>query len=95
MRDSICSGVARSRASWIISGDTTLQTVKPEQTFVPAVIDAMPDPDPAPRHKPTRRRRRGKASTVELEVDGITVKIGCGADAGTISAVITALRETR
>ena len=71
------------------------ETAKPEQTFVPAVIDAMSDPDPAPRNKPARRRRRSKASTVELEVDGITVKIGCGADAGTISAVITALRETR
>lgn len=70
------------------------ETAQPEATFVPAVIDAMPDLDPAPR-KPARRRRRSKVSTVELEVDGITVKIGRGADAGTISAVITALRETR
>lgn len=71
------------------------ETTKPEPTFVPAVIDVMPDPDPAPKNKPVRRRRRSKASTVELEVDGITVKIARGADAGTISAVITALRETR
>jgi len=71
------------------------EAAKPEPTFVPAVIDAMPDPDPAPRNKPVRRRRRSKASMVELEVDGITVKIARGAAAGTISAVITALRETR
>lgn len=71
------------------------ETTKPEQTVVPAVIDAMPDPDPAPRNKPVRRGHRSKASTVGLEVDGITVKIARGADAGTISAVITALRETR
>jgi len=71
------------------------ETTKAEPAFVPAVIDAIPDPDPAPRTKPVRRRRRSKASTVELEVDGITVKIARGADAGTISAVITALRETR
>ena len=71
------------------------EAAKPEPTFVPAVIDVMSDPDPAPRNKPVRRRRRSKASTLELEVDGITVKIASGADAGTISAVITALRETR
>lgn len=70
-------------------------TAKPEPTFVPAVVDVMPDPDPPPRNKPVRRRRRSKASTVELEVDGITVKIARGADSGTISAVITALRETQ
>ena len=71
------------------------EATKPEPTFVPAVIDSMPDPDPAPQNKPVRRRRRSKAGAVELEVDGITVKIARGADAGTISAVITALRETR
>ena len=32
---------------------------------------------------------------VELEIDGVAVKIGHGADAGTIAAVIKALRATR
>ena len=32
---------------------------------------------------------------IELEIDGVTVKIAQGADADTISAVIAALRATR
>lgn len=66
-----------------------------EPSFVPAVVDDVPEPDPALESKSSPRRRRGKAGTVELELDGITVKIGRGADADTISTVITALRETR
>ena len=62
--------------------------------FVPAVIDfgAMPDPAPVRR---ARKRRRSKASAVELEIDGVAVKIGRGADAGVIAAVIEALKRAR
>jgi transposase len=34
-------------------------------------------------------------SAVELEIDGVAVKIGRDADAGIIAAVIEALRATR
>lgn len=64
-------------------------------SFVPAVVDVVPEPVPAQGSKPAHRRHRGKASAVELEVDGVTVKIGRGADADTISAVISALRAAR
>jgi transposase len=43
----------------------------------------------------TRKRRRSKASAVELEIDGVAVKIGRGADAGVIAAVIEALKRAR
>ena len=43
----------------------------------------------------SRKRRRSKASAVELEIDGVAVRIGRGADAGMIAAVIEALRATR
>ena len=49
--------------------------------FVPAVIEPGARPDPAPVHR-ARKRRRSKASAVELEIDGVAVKIGRGADAG-------------
>lgn len=62
--------------------------------FVPAVIESSAVPDPAPTRR-LRRRRRTAAAAVELEIDGVAVKIGRGADAGVISAVIEALRATR
>jgi transposase len=63
-------------------------------TFVPAVLEpsAMPASIPVRR---TRKRRRSKASAIELEIDGVAVKIGHGADAGVITAVIEALRARR
>src|SRR3546814_7440598 len=42
-----------------------------------------------------RRRRRPTVSAVELEIDGVAVKIGRGADAAVIAAVIEALKATR
>ena len=59
--------------------------------FVPAVVDVGPAEEPAR----AKRRRRSKASAVELEIDGVAVKISGGADAGVIAAVIEALRATR
>ncbi|QOV96360.1 transposase (plasmid) [Novosphingobium sp. ES2-1] len=72
-----------------------LPLVEPEAVaFVPAVIEPSAVPDPAPTRRP-RRRRRTAAAAVELEIDGVAVKIGRDADAGVISAVIEALRATR
>jgi transposase len=63
--------------------------------FVPAVVEAATiDEAAVPVRRPTKRRR-SKASAVELEIDGVAVKISRGADAGTITAVIEALRATR
>ena len=67
----------------------------PEPMFVPAVIE----PEPvgvaaaAPRNK--RVRRAHAAAAVELEIDGVAVKIARGADAGVIAAVIDALKTPR
>jgi transposase len=49
---------------------------------------------PAPsRVKASKVRRRGKAAAaVELEIDGVAVKIARGADATLIGAVIDALK---
>lgn len=63
-------------------------------SFVPAVIDLSPADEPAPAVR-RPRRRQSKASAVELEIDGVAVKIGRDADAGVIAAVIEALKATR
>ncbi|MBC2662460.1 transposase [Novosphingobium flavum] len=63
--------------------------------FVPAIVDAVVADEPAPAIQRPKRRRRSKASAVELEIDGVAVKISRGADAGVIAAVIEALRATR
>jgi transposase len=61
--------------------------------FVPAVIERAVAAAPAPPRR--SRRRRSSQAAVELEIDGIAVKIAHGADAGVIAAVLEALRATR
>ncbi len=63
--------------------------------FVPAVIESGGVPNPAPARRTSRRRRRAANAAVELEIDGVAVKIARGADAGVIAAVIEALKATR
>jgi transposase len=63
--------------------------------FVPAVVEAHPADEPIPTARRPKKRRRSKASAVELEIDGVAVKIGRDADAGIIAAVIEALRAIR
>lgn len=64
-----------------------------EQRFVPVVVEA---PVAAAR-KPSRTRRSripGKAApAVELEIEGVSVRIAKGADPRTITAVIAALKS--
>lgn len=62
-------------------------------TFVPAVVTP---PEPAPT-RPARSRKRktpGSAGVIELEIDGIAMRVGRGADARTVAAVIRALKAT-
>jgi transposase len=68
--------------------------IEPEPFFVPAVIAPQSTPvPPAPRKRRVRRAR--EATAVELEIDGVSVKIARGADAGVIAAVIDALKTAR
>jgi transposase len=72
-------------------------TVPP--SFVPAVIEAAPavapEEVPAPAKRPRARRSRTNAAAVELEIDGVSVKIAQGADAQVIAAVIDAQKMAR
>jgi transposase len=63
-----------------------------EPLLVPAVVETLP-PEPPPKR---RRRRAGKSHPVsgmiEMEIDGVSVRVGRGADARTVAAVIRALK---
>jgi transposase len=56
--------------------------------FVPAVAE-MPTPSATKR---SRRRRSSPAASIELEIDGVVVRVGPGAHASTVAAVIRALK---
>jgi transposase len=65
-----------------------------EPRFVPAVVDAALSDTAGPRQRKTRRRDRDEplAGTIEVAIDGVMVRIGPGAPAGTIAAVLRALK---
>lgn len=63
--------------------------------FVPVMIAPDDTPEAAPDAGRSGRRRRAGPAPIELEVGGALVRIGSGADAETITAVITALRASR
>ncbi|PBB28774.1 MAG: transposase [Mesorhizobium sp.] len=67
----------------------------PEPLFVPAVVTAPP-PEPAPKRpaQPRKRKASRDAGLIELEIDGIAMRVGRGADARTVAAVIRALKAT-
>jgi transposase len=63
--------------------------------FVPAVIDTLSPPAPAAEARPATRRRlsrRAAASGIELEIDGVVIRIGPDASPAAITAVIRALQ---
>ena len=61
--------------------------------FVPAVVDA-PLLARAHRRRVRKRARRadGVSGIIELEIDGVMVRVGRGAEAKTVAAVIRALK---
>ncbi|MET3598039.1 hypothetical protein ABID26_007471 [Mesorhizobium shonense] len=61
--------------------------------FVPAVVTAPP-PEPAPKRpaQPRKRKTTRDAGVIELEIDGIAMRVGRDADARTVAAVIRALK---
>jgi len=66
-----------------------------ESMFVPAVVTA-PSPEPEAKRpaQPRKRKTAGSAGVIELEIDGIVMRVGRGTDARTVAAVIRALRAT-
>ena len=61
--------------------------------FVPAVVEAPPAVPTAQTPKRKWTRKSGcAAGTIEVEIDGVSVRVGRGAEAKTVAAVIRALK---
>jgi transposase len=63
--------------------------------FVPAVVD-RPMPVRAVRRRGRQRRRHPDlgASVIEVVIDGVTIRVGRGAEPKTVAAVLRALKGT-
>jgi transposase len=58
--------------------------------FVPAVVDA--ESSAVPRRRAPRGKVDAGAGTIEVEVDGVTIRVGRGADAETLMVVLRVLK---
>ena len=58
----------------------------------PAFVPAVADMPAAAAVKGSRRQRRSAAASIELEIDGVIVRVGPGAQASTVATVIRALK---
>jgi transposase len=65
-----------------------------EPLFVPAVV-AAPTREPAAMRPPKQRQRKAArdAGMIELEIDGVAMRVGRGAYVSTIAAMIGALKS--
>ncbi|MCZ7660360.1 MAG: hypothetical protein M5U07_22130 [Xanthobacteraceae bacterium] len=67
--------------------------------FVRAVIGASSPPSEHRRRRSRRAREAAKVvestGLIELEIDGVAVRVGRGADARTVAAVIRALKAAK
>ncbi|MGX5832485.1 IS66-like element accessory protein TnpA [Mesorhizobium sp. 43Arga] len=62
----------------------------------PAFVPAVVAPEPVARRPSKQRKRKATrdAGVIELEIDGIAMRVGRGADTRTVTAVIRALKAT-
>ena len=67
-----------------------------ELQFVPAVVDVVASaPALRGRRQAPRCKSEPDAGTIEVEVNGVTIRAGRGADANTIAAIVQALKASR
>jgi transposase len=62
--------------------------------FVPAVVSATSGPVAKPPTQLRKQKPARDSGVIELEIDGIAMRVGRGADARTVAAVIRALKAT-
>ncbi|RUT98274.1 hypothetical protein EOD23_27235 [Mesorhizobium sp. USDA-HM6] len=58
------------------------------------MTSALPEPAPPRPARPRKREATSATGIIELEIDGIAMRVGRGADAKTVAAVIRALKAT-
>jgi transposase len=86
------------RRSNCLAGDVKLREseARPSEAdglqFVPAVVDV--GSPPVPQRRGPRYRAQASAGTIEVEISGVTVRVGRGADSKTLMAVLRALKAS-
>lgn len=64
--------------------------------FVPAVVDAMaPIAVAGHERKTVRRQAKPDVGGIEIEAEGVTIRVGRGADVTMIAAIVHALKASR
>ena len=94
------SGVARRYAlspqqlfTWRRAARKSMAVAEPPASlFVPAVVAPPPADQTAKRPRGRRKRKAARDGIIELEIDGVAMRVGHGADARTVAAVIRALK---
>jgi transposase len=94
------SGVARRYAlspqqlfSWRRAARKSMaETERSASLFVPAVVAPPPADQTAKRPRGRRKRKAERDGIIEVEIDGVAMRVGRGADAQTVAAVIRALK---
>ena len=67
-----------------------------EPIFAPVVLEPPAEMAAAPRGEPkSKKARRARPGGIELEIDGVVVRVERGAEARTVAAVIQALKRAR
>ena len=78
-----------------LARQATAEVATPEPFFVPAVVTPVrPEPEPKRLARSRKRKAARDAGLIEMEIDGVTVRVGRGAEAKTVAAVIRALKAT-
>jgi transposase len=62
--------------------------------FVPAVVDATAAAAGHER-KTARRKAKSDVGGIEIEAEGVTIRVGRGADVAMIAAIVHALKASR
>jgi transposase len=78
-----------------LTRQATIEVATPEPLFVPAVV-APSKPESESKRPPQSRKRKPapNAGMIEPEIDGVAMRVGRGADAKTVAAVIRALKAS-
>ena len=67
--------------------------VAPEVLFVPVVMTGLPsEPAQLRTARPRKRKALRDADVIELEIEGVAMRVGRGVNAKTVAAVIYALK---
>jgi len=81
---------------WLREARRTAE-LAPAPMFAPVVLEPAPPVAALVKSEPRalRKTRRSRDGDIELEIDGVTVRVGRDAEAKTVAAVIHALKKPR